>query len=133
MDAMNKKKFGGGFDYRLPMDCNWNFRQFGEVICGPYPWGLHDEVEFKYYDGGKNWVKVSNDAELATMFAKQKEKDKFNVRMQIDVVVPEVGPRVTGSSSRTEPSRREANSSQNSSSKATWWLDKRGHRQKGTC
>ena len=60
-------------------------------------------------------MKVSNDAELATMFAKQKEKDKFNVRLQIDVVVPEVGPRVTGSSSRTEPSRRKANSSQNSS------------------
>ncbi|KAM0893019.1 hypothetical protein ACQ4PT_025377 [Festuca glaucescens] len=52
VDAKNKKKFHGGFDYPLPMDCNWSFRQFGEVICRPYPWGLHDEVEFKYYDGG---------------------------------------------------------------------------------
>ncbi|KAM0831481.1 hypothetical protein ACQ4PT_065497 [Festuca glaucescens] len=67
VDAKNKKKFHGGIDYPLPMDCNWSFRQFGEVICSPYPWGLHDEVEFKYYDGGSKWVKVSNDAELATI------------------------------------------------------------------
>ncbi|KAM0837975.1 hypothetical protein ACQ4PT_061289 [Festuca glaucescens] len=78
VDAKDQKKFRGGFDYRLPMDCNLSFRQFGEVICGPYPWGLHDEVEFKYYDGGSDWVKVSNDGELATMFAKHKEKGKFH-------------------------------------------------------
>ncbi|KAM0884524.1 hypothetical protein ACQ4PT_030919 [Festuca glaucescens] len=78
VDAKDQKKFQGGFDYRLPMDCNLRFRQFGEVICGPYPWGLHDEVEFKYYDGGSDWVKVSNDGELATMFAKHKEKGQFH-------------------------------------------------------
>ena len=53
---------------------------------------MHDEVEFKYYDGGSEWVKVSKDAELATMFAKHKEKGQFHVRLQNDVVVPAVGP-----------------------------------------
>ncbi|KAK1692732.1 hypothetical protein QYE76_009429 [Lolium multiflorum] len=109
VDAKNQKKFQGGFDYRLPMDCNWSFRQFGEVICGPYPWGMHDEVEFKYYDGGIDWVKVSNDEELATMFAKHKEKEQFHVRLQNDVVVPAVG------TSRTDSCRRNGSSSQNSS------------------
>ena len=109
VDAKDQKKFQGGFDYRLPMDCNWNFRQFGEVICSPYPWGLHDEVEFKYYDGGSEWMKFSNDAELATMFAKHKEKGQFHVRLQNDVVVPAVGP------SRADSSRRNGSSSQNSS------------------
>ena len=111
------KKFQGGFDYDLPMDCNWNFRQFGEVLCFPYPWALHEEVEFKYYDGGMDWVKISNDAELATMFAKHKEQDQFKVRLQVNVVVPALrsNARVSGSSSRTEPSRRKAISSQNSS------------------
>ncbi|XP_047078838.1 uncharacterized protein LOC124689334 [Lolium rigidum] len=109
VDAKDQKKFQGGFDYRLPMDCNWNFRQFGEVICGPYPWGMHDEVEFKYYDGGIDWVKVSNDEELATMFAKHKEKEQFHVRLQNDVVVPAVG------TSRTDSCRRNGSSSQNSS------------------
>jgi len=115
IDVDSKKKFHGGFDYSVPIDCNWSFRQFGEVLCSTYPWGLHDEVEFKYYDGGTNWVKVSNDAELATMFATHKETDKFRVRLQVNVVVPEVRPRETGSSSRTETSRRKATSSQNSS------------------
>ena len=48
-------------------------------------------------------MEVSNDAELATMFAKHNEKDKFNVRLQIGVVVLEVSndARVTGSSSWT--------------------------------
>ncbi|KAM0885688.1 hypothetical protein ACQ4PT_030155 [Festuca glaucescens] len=78
LDEKKKKKFQGGFNYPLPMDCNWSFRQFGEVICSPYPWGLHVEVEFRYYDGGTEWVKVSNDAELATMFAKHKEKGQFH-------------------------------------------------------
>ncbi|KAK1664326.1 hypothetical protein QYE76_052485 [Lolium multiflorum] len=109
VDAKDQKKFQGGFDYRLPMDCNWSFRQFGEVICGPYPWGMHDEVEFKYYDGGIDWVKVSNDEELATMFAKHKEKEQFHVRLQNDVVVPAVG------TSRTDSCRRNGSSSQNSS------------------
>ncbi|KAK1683037.1 hypothetical protein QYE76_043885 [Lolium multiflorum] len=109
VDAKDQKKFQGGFDYRLPMDCNWSFRQFGEVICGPYPWGMHDEVEFKYYDGGIDWVKVSNDEELSTMFAKHKEKEQFHVRLQNDVVVPAVG------TSRTDSCRRNGSSSQNSS------------------
>ncbi|KAM0924857.1 hypothetical protein ACQ4PT_004756 [Festuca glaucescens] len=109
VDAKDQKKFQGGFDYRLPMDCNLSFRQFGEVICGPYPWGLHDEVEFKYYDGESDWVKVSNDGELATMFAKHKEKGKFHVRLQNDVVVPALGP------SRADSCRRNGSSSQNSS------------------
>ncbi|KAM0827538.1 hypothetical protein ACQ4PT_068152 [Festuca glaucescens] len=100
VDAKNKKKFHGGFDYPLPMDCNWSFRQFGEVICSPYPWGLHDEVEFKYYDGGSKWVKVSNDAELATMFAKHKEKENFHVRLQNDVVVLALRPNGSSRSSR---------------------------------
>ena len=112
MDAKNKKKFAGGFDYPLPMDCNWSFRQFGEVICSPYPWGLHDEVEFKYYDGGNKWVKVTNDEELATMFAKHKEREKFHVRLQNDVVVPAVGP------FRAAPCRRDRSSSQESSGSA---------------
>ena len=60
-NAKNKKKFQGGFDYRLPMASNWSFRQFGEVICSQYPWGLLDEVEYKYYDGKNKWVTVSND------------------------------------------------------------------------
>jgi len=114
-DVDHKKKFHGGFDYSLPMDCNWSFKQFGEVICSPYPWGLHDEVEFRYYDGGKHWVKISNDEELAIMFAKHKEKEIFHIKLQNDVVVPTMGPRVSGSSSRAEPSHRNANSSQNSS------------------
>ncbi|KAM0827872.1 hypothetical protein ACQ4PT_067900 [Festuca glaucescens] len=109
VDAKKKKKFQGGFDYPLPMDCNWSFRQFGDVICSPYPWGLHDEVEFRYYDGGTEWVKVSNDAELATMFSKHKEKGQFHVRLQNDVVVPALGP------SRAESCRRNGSSSQNSS------------------
>jgi hypothetical protein len=70
---------------------------------------MHDEVEFKYYDGGIDWVKVSNDEELATMFAKHKEKEQFHVRLQNDVVVPAVGP------SRTDSCRRNGSSSQNSS------------------
>ncbi|KAK1611905.1 hypothetical protein QYE76_035578 [Lolium multiflorum] len=109
VDANDQKKFQGGFDYRFPMDCNWSFRQFGEVICGSYPWGMHDEVEFKYYDGGIDWVKVSNDEELATMFAKHKEKEQFHVRLQNDVVVSAVG------TSRTDSCRRNGSSSQNSS------------------
>ena len=100
-DAKKKKKFTGGFDYSVPINSNWSFRQFGEVICDPYPWGLHDEVEFKYYDGGSQWVKVSNDEELATMFAKHKEKEKFVVRMQNDVVVPLPPCRPNGSSSQS--------------------------------
>ena len=52
-DAKDKKKYQGGFDYRLPMASNWSFRQFGEVICSQYPWGLLDEVVYKYYDGEK--------------------------------------------------------------------------------
>ncbi|KAM0908489.1 hypothetical protein ACQ4PT_015411 [Festuca glaucescens] len=86
------------------MDCNWSFGQFGEVICSPYPWGLHDEVEFKYYDGGSKWVKVSNDAELATMFAKHKEKENFHVRLQNDVVVPALHPNGSSRSSRQNSS-----------------------------
>ncbi|KAM0922489.1 hypothetical protein ACQ4PT_006018 [Festuca glaucescens] len=109
VDAKKKKKFQGGFDYPLPMDYNWSFRQFREVICSPYPWGLHDEVEFRYYDGGTEWVKVSNDAELATMFAKHKEKGQFHVRLQNDVVVPALRP------SGAESCRRNGSSSQNSS------------------
>ncbi|KAM0915986.1 hypothetical protein ACQ4PT_010462 [Festuca glaucescens] len=109
VDAKDQMKIQGGFDYRLPMDCNLSFRQFWEVICGPYPWGLHHEVEFKYYDGGSDWVKVSNDAELATMFAKHKEKGQFHVRLQNDVVVPALGP------SRADSCRRNGSSSQNSS------------------
>ncbi|KAM0863668.1 hypothetical protein ACQ4PT_044427 [Festuca glaucescens] len=109
VDAKDQKKFQGGFDYWLPMDCNLSFRQFGEVICGPYPWGLHDEVEFKYYDGGSDWVKVSNDGELVTMFAKHMEKGQFHVRLQNDVVVPALGP------SRANSCRRNGSSSQNSS------------------
>ncbi|KAM0886751.1 hypothetical protein ACQ4PT_029493 [Festuca glaucescens] len=31
VDAKDQKKFQGGFDYRLPMDCNLSFRQFGEA------------------------------------------------------------------------------------------------------
>jgi hypothetical protein len=53
VDADSMKKYQGGFSYSVPMDCNWSFRQFGEIVCSPYPWGLHDEVEFRYYDGGK--------------------------------------------------------------------------------
>ncbi|KAM0902784.1 hypothetical protein ACQ4PT_019064 [Festuca glaucescens] len=109
VDAKDQKKFQGGFDYRLPMDCNLSFRQFGEVICGPYPWGLHDEVEFKYYDGGSDWVKVSNDGDLATMFAKHKKKGQFHVRLQNDVAVPALGP------SRADSCRRNGSSSQKSS------------------
>ena len=67
--------------------------------------------------GGVDWVKISNDAELATMFAKHKEQDQFKVRLQVNVVVPTLrsNARVSGSSSQTEPSRRKAISSQNSS------------------
>jgi hypothetical protein len=108
VDANNMKKLQGGFDYSLPMDCNWSFRQFVEVICSPYPWGLLDEVEFRYYDGGSKWVKVSNDAKLATMFAKHKEKGQFHVRLQNDVVVPAPGP------SRAKSCHRNDSSSQNS-------------------
>ena len=100
-DLDKNKKFQGGFDYSLPIDCNWSFRQFGEVICTPYPWGLHDVVEFRYFDGDKNWVQISNDEGLAMMFAKHKEKEKFHIKLQIDVVVPTIGPRVLGSSSWT--------------------------------
>ena len=85
-DAKDQKKYQGGFDYRLPMASNWSFRQFGEVICSQYPWGLLDEVVYKYYDGEKKWVTVSNDEELATMFVRHKEKDNFHVRLQIDVL-----------------------------------------------
>ena len=90
LDAKNKRKSKGGFDYPLPMDCNWSFRKFGEVFCSPYPWGLLDEVEYKYYNGGNKWMRVSNDEELATMFAKRKEKENFHVRLQNDVIVQAV-------------------------------------------
>jgi hypothetical protein len=108
MVSKKKKKFQEGFAYPLAMDCNWSFRQFGEVICSPYPMGLHDEVEFRYYDGGTKWVKVTNDAELATMFAKHKEKWQFHARLQNDVVVPTLGP------SRAESCRCNSSSSQKS-------------------
>ena len=114
-DAKDKKKYQGGFDYRLPMASNWSFRQFGEVICSQYPWGLLDEVVYKYYDGGKNWVTVSNDEELATMFVRHKEKDNFHVRLQVDVLEQAFGPRMAGATSRGESSRRNGISSQNSS------------------
>ncbi|CAM0907302.1 unnamed protein product [Alopecurus aequalis] len=118
VDAKNKNKFAGGFDYPLPVDCNWSFRQFGEVIYSPYPWGLHDEVEFKYYDGGNKWVQVTNDEELATMFAKHKEKEKFHVRLQNDVVVPALGPRLADAPSRAAPCLRDRSSRQKSSGSA---------------
>jgi hypothetical protein len=54
-------------------------------------------------------VKVSNDAELATMYAKHKEKGHFHVRLQNDVIVPALGP------SRAESSHRNGSSSQNNS------------------
>ena len=114
-DAKDKKKYQGGFDYRLPMASNWSFRQFGEVICSQYPWGLLDEVVYKYYDGEKNWVTISNDEELATMFVRHKEKDNFHVRLQVDVLEQAFGPRMAGATSRGEPSRRNGISSQNSS------------------
>uniref|UniRef100_M8BQM1 PB1 domain-containing protein n=1 Tax=Aegilops tauschii TaxID=37682 RepID=M8BQM1_AEGTA len=115
LNAKNKKKFQGGFDYPLPMACNWSFRQFGEVICSQYPWGLLDEVEYKYYDGEKKWVTVSNDEELATMFARHKDKENFRVRLQIDVPEQAFGPRMAGATSRAEPSRCNGSSSENSS------------------
>ncbi|KAI5005355.1 hypothetical protein ZWY2020_032598 [Hordeum vulgare] len=115
LNAKNKKKFQGGFDYRLPMACNWSFRQFGEVICSQYPCGLLDEVEYKHYDGEKNWVTISNDEELATMFARHKEKDNFHVRLQPDVLEHAFGPRMAGAPSLVEPSRHNGISSQNSS------------------
>ncbi|KAM3192355.1 hypothetical protein ACQJBY_069534 [Aegilops geniculata] len=114
-DAKDNKKYQGGFDYRLPMASNWSFQQFGEVICSQYPWGLLDEVVYKYYDGEKNWVTVSNDEELATMFVRHKEKDNFHVRLQVDVLEQAFGPRMTGATSLGEPSRRNGISSQNSS------------------
>ena len=114
-DAKDQKKYQGGFDYRLPMASNWSFRQFGEVICSQYPWGLLDEVVYKYYDGEKKWVTISNDEELATMFVRHKEKDNFHVRLQVDVLEQAFGPRMTGATSRGEPSRRNGISSQNSS------------------
>src|SRR4051812_34826130 len=95
------------------MDCNWSFRQFGDVICSPYPWGLLDEVEYKYYDGRNKWVTVSNDEELSTMFAKHKEKENFHVRLQNDVIVQSVTR--AGTPSRAGPSRC---SRQNSSASA---------------
>jgi hypothetical protein len=49
------------------------------------------------------------------MFAKHKEAENFNVKLQNDVVVPAV---VAGSSFVAGPSRRTANSSQNSSKPA---------------
>ncbi|KAI4976973.1 hypothetical protein ZWY2020_050580 [Hordeum vulgare] len=115
LNAKKKKKFQGGFDYRLPMACNWSFRQFGEVICSQYPWGLLDEVEYKYNDGEKKWVTVSNDEELATMFARHKEKENFHVRLQIDVLQQAFGPRMAGAPSLAEPSHRNGISSHNSS------------------
>ncbi|XBI70040.1 hypothetical protein VPH35_064626 [Triticum aestivum] len=97
------------------MASNWSFRQFGEVICSQYPWGLLDEVVYKYYDGEKNWVTVSNDEELATTFVRHKEKDNFHVRLQVDVLEQAFGPRMAGATSRGESSRRNGISSQNSS------------------
>ncbi|KAM0912389.1 hypothetical protein ACQ4PT_012799 [Festuca glaucescens] len=84
-------------------------RYIVDAICSPYPWGLLDEVEFKYYDGGSKWVKVSFDAELATMFAKLKEKENFHVRLQNDVVVSALHPNGSSRSSR-----------QNNSSVSAW-------------
>mgnify|MGYP005835270001 CR=1 FL=1 len=83
----------------MPMACNWSFRQFEEVICSQYPWGLLDEVVYKYYDGENKWVTVSNDEELATMFARHKEKENFHVRLQIDVLEQAFGPRMAGATS----------------------------------
>ncbi|XBI16356.1 hypothetical protein VPH35_058625 [Triticum aestivum] len=97
------------------MACNWSFRQFGEVICSQYPWGLLDEVEYKYYDGKNKWVTISNDEELATVFARHKEKENFHVRLQIDVREQAFGPRMAGAPSRAKPSRCNGSSSQNSS------------------
>ena len=79
---------------------------------------MHDEVEFKYYDGGSDWVKVSNDEELATMFAEHKEKEQFHVRLQNDVVVSALGPRMADAPSRAAPCRRDRSSSQKSSGSA---------------
>ena len=70
---------------------------------------------YKYYDGEKKWVTVSNDEELATMFARHKEKDNFHVRLQIDVLEQAFGPRMVGPTSGGEPSHRNGISSQNSS------------------
>ncbi|KAE8817058.1 hypothetical protein D1007_05258 [Hordeum vulgare] len=113
LNAKNKKKFQGGFNYLLPMACNWSFIQFGEVICNQYPWGLLDEVEYKYYDGENKWVTVSNDEELATMFARHKEKENFHVSVQIDVREQAFGPRMAGAPSQGEPSHHNGRSSEN--------------------
>ena len=61
-------------------------------------------------------MRVSNDAELATMFAKHKEKENFHVRLQNDVIVQAV--RMAGTPSRAGPCRRNGSSSQNCSASA---------------
>ena len=58
---------------------------------------------------------ISNDEELATMFARHKEKENFHVRLQTDVLEQAFGPRMAGATSRGETSRRNGISSQNSS------------------
>ena len=45
---------------------------------------------------GKKWVTISNDEELATMFARHEEKDNFHVRLQIDVLEQAFGLRIGG-------------------------------------
>ena len=54
---------------------------------------------------------VSNDEELATMFARHKEKENFHVRLQIDVLEKAFGPRIVGAPSREEPCRHTISSS----------------------
>ncbi|KAE8819649.1 hypothetical protein D1007_02298 [Hordeum vulgare] len=53
LNAKNKKKFQGGFDYRLSMACNWSFRQFGE--------NLRRAPQAENQDDADNAVRVDDD------------------------------------------------------------------------
>ena len=58
-----------GFSFPLVVESTVKFEQFRSKIFSKYPWGVHDAVEFRYWDiDSVVWVPVQCDDELGKMF-----------------------------------------------------------------
>ena len=61
-----------GFSFPLVVESTLKFVQFRSHIYAKYPWGIHDAVEFRYWDIDSSvWVPVQCDAELEFMLISQ--------------------------------------------------------------
>ena len=89
-----------GFSFPLVVESTLKFVQFRSHICAKYPWGIHDAVEFRYWDIDSSvWVPVQCDAELEKMF---RNHAHFPVKLEINVIQRKRG--LTESSGRKSKS-----------------------------